>query len=58
MPFVEKEIKVKNKEEKGSIFNDDYKAYFTDVTTRNKYGNSHLNGHLNSSIAITPQVLN
>lgn len=56
MPYKETEIKIKTQRDQGSIFDDDYKANYTTEISKTKYGNSHFNGHLNSSISITPLV--
>lgn len=56
MPYKDGEVKVKTRGEKGTIFEDNYKRDFNDAS-KNRYGNSHINGHLKSSISFTPDVL-
>jgi hypothetical protein len=57
MPYKEGQVKVKTRGEKGTFFEDNYKRDLIDVS-KNKYGNSHINGHLKSNICFTPDVNN
>lgn len=56
MPYKNCEIRVKSRGEKGTIFEDNYKRDLNDKT-KNKYGNSYVNGHLKSNISFTPDVI-